>query len=244
MKQRHMEKRQLHRLGSCRGAAAIVEYTVVLPLCLFVVMFLLVAGYFLNERAVLDAAAHRSILIAQRYYSDPKFTVLADISADPAQDYVGYKRSTRGMQEIENDPYRFLKGSGSLEKMIQSAITDKAVSTIQTNRMFPFGDYLEEITETNVHVSGLEGILTKSITVTITEEYKFPAFLRMLGFQDTYVMQGVATTTVSAEPEVIRNIDMVIEIMEDFNADSFLEKVQGFFRKIGNFVGSLSGGEE
>lgn len=240
MKNREWIHKTHIKLHNSRGAASIVEYTIVLPICMFIVIFLFFAGYFLNERAVLDAAAHRSVLVAQKIYGDCKFSSFTDLNYADTVDYVGFKRSENDLSDISNQPYRYLFGSNKIAELIRTSVEKKAISCINNNQLFSLGNYIKD---TKVEVGPVEGLLVKSITVVITEEYKFPGMLRSIGFEGSYIMQGAATTTFTDQTELIHNIDLVVEFMEDIGANKFIEKIQGFFKKIGNFVKSLGGDE-
>ena len=240
MKNREWIHKIIKKLHNSRGAASVVEYTIVLPICMFIVIFLFFAGYFLNERAVLDAAAHRSVLVAQKIYGDSKFSSFTDLSYTDTVDYVGFKRNGSELTDISNKPYRYLFGSDKIKELVRASVEKKAISCIINNQLFSLGNYIKD---TKVEVGPVEGIVVKSVTVVITEEYKFPGLLRFIGFKGNYIMQGAATTTFSDQTELIHNIDLVVEFMEDIGADKFIDKIRGFFKKIGNFVTSL-GGEE
>lgn len=224
------------------GAASIVEYSIVLPLCLVVVMFLFLLAYFLNERAVLDAAAHRSVLVAEKLYFDPKFKQLADLDyAAMEKDYVGYKKQFESLenQEIRTEPYRFFLGNSEFKEYAEKCVEQKAISCVRNNQLFPLGDRVQNL---KVEKSEISYGLVKKVVVTITEEYHMPRLVTLIGLEQEYKMQVSATTSLSAEPELIRNIDLAMEVAEDTGVDKYLEKAKKVFSKIGNFVKSL--GEE
>lgn len=234
----------LKKLKDSRGGASIVEYTIVLPLCLFVVMFLFFAAYFLNERAVLDAAAHRSVLVAQKLYTDPKFISMADLSYTDDVDYVGYKRNGNTLQDAAevNKPYRFVFGTADFNATVKEAVKKKAESCVRTNQLFPLWE--SYIGDVEVSEPVVDGLIVKNVTVTVSESYEFPAFMQMIGLQGEYVMQGAATTSLSAEPELIRNIDLATQLLDRLDGgEDYMDKIKETLKKIGNFVTSLGEGD-
>lgn len=223
-----------------RGAASIVEYSIVLPLCLIVFMFLFLAGYFLCERAVLDAAAHRAVLVTQKLYSDARFKQISDLDFEDETDYVGYKRNSSEISETVNEPYRYFIGRGSLTDLAIDTMEKKAISCVEKNRLFPLGDKVGNLkADADFH----NGILIQTATVTITEEFTLPELVKLIGLDTKYEMKVTAKTSVSDISELINNIDFVMEIMEDLGADKYFEQLQDIFKKIGNFVKSLGGDE-
>ena len=66
-----------------KGSASILEYTLVLPVCLISVVVLFFTGYYLCYSAVLDAAADRVVLLVHNIYENTgKFD--ADFASDIA----------------------------------------------------------------------------------------------------------------------------------------------------------------
>lgn len=226
-----------------RGVASIVEYSIVLPLCLVAVMFLFLVAYFLNERAVLDAAAHRSVLVAEKLYFDPKFKVITDLDyVNMSEDYVGYKKKYTSFKDpaldgqIEAEQYRFFMGGSSFQKYAEQCVKQKALSCVANNQLFPLGDRVSDLQVETVEIT--TGPF-KKVSITITEEYHMPNLVKLIGLDTDYKMQVSATTGLSAEPELIRNIDLVLEVMEDYNLDDYLEKFKSVLEKVSNFVTSL-----
>lgn len=243
MKGRKQRKQMKKFLSEENGAASIVEYSIVLPLCLVAVMFLFLVAYFLNERAVLDAAAHRSVLVAEKLYFDPKFKVMTDLDyVNMTEDYVGYKKKYESFNDtgvqgnIEAEQYRFFLGGSSFKEYAEQCVKQKALSCVANNQLFPLGDRVQNLQVETVEITS--GTF-KKVSITITEEYHMPKLVKLIGLDTAYKMQVSATTGLSAEPELIRNIDLVLEIMEDFNVDDYLENFKTVLEKVSNFVTSL-----
>lgn len=231
-------------MKKCRGAAAIIEYTIVLPLCLVMVMVLLFLAYYMNERAVIDAAAHRSVLLAEKLYFDGKFKTVSELDyGHYAEDYVGYKKQNNSLnainwEDVDLKPYRFLFGKAEYDEYVKEKVKEKALSCVRQNQLFPLNETFHDLEVEKVEITGS---FSKKITVVIKEEFHLPDFVALLGLEQDHKMYASAMTSLSAQPELMRNIDLVGEIMEEFEADKYLERFKTVLDKLKNFVGSLGG---
>lgn len=234
----HRMKVKITKAIKCQyGAASVVEYTLILPLCLVVFVFLFLAAYYLSEKAILDAAAHRAVLVAQRFYGDVQFKNFADTEFTDSIDYVGYKKKTGDVSEIKSEPYRYFLGRTNLKINVEEAMKAKAKNCVETNRLYSLGD---KVSDLYIDTSFVNGIFTKSATVTISETFHMPKIVKLIGIETEQEINVTAKSSVSDVTELISNIDFVMEVLEDVGADKYLENLKSFFKKIGNFVESLS----
>lgn len=240
MKNYNRCRNKFNMVKGCKGAAAIVEYTIILPLCLVVVMTLLFLGYFMNEGAVLEAAAHRSVLLAEKLYFDGKFKTVTELDYESyEEDYVGYKKQGTPMKDMDIKPYRFLFGKGDYETYTKERVKEKALSCVRNNQLFPMGDGFHGLEVETVDISG--GFIKKA-TVVIKEEFHLPKFVTLIGLEQDHCMYASAMTSLSSQPEFMRNIDLAFEIVEDVKLDGYLDRLKTVLDKIKNFVGSLGEG--
>jgi hypothetical protein len=218
------------------GAASIVEYSIVLPLCLVVLLFIFFVGYVLNQRALLDSAAHRGVLLAQQFYADPNYDVIVDLGlAAGDSDYAGHKERHE-FKDIgfENDPYRFLSKSYH-EDLIQTRMEEKIEHVVSRNQLFLLDDRLTDI---DVDIPGMEGFLNKSAEVEITQDFYLPLLLGHVKLEPVYTMTAKSRVTVTTPAEFVRNTDFVVDIIEDVTGTDVTEKLVTFFTKITDFFKS------
>ncbi|MDR0381849.1 MAG: pilus assembly protein [Oscillospiraceae bacterium] len=216
------------------AAASIVEYSIVLPLCLIVLLFIFFVGYVLNQRALLDSAAHRGVLLAQQYYADPNYNNIVDLGLTEAKrDYVGHKSYSMNVL-FENDPYRFLNKNYH-EDMIRERMEGKITSVIGKNQLFLLDNRL---TTFDVDIPGMEGFLNKSAEVTITQRFYLPLLLGHVNLEPVYTMTAKSRVTVTTPAEFVRNTDFVIDTIEKYTGTDVTEKLVTFFAKITDFFKS------
>lgn len=225
-------KTKLDKILEEKGSASIVEYSIVLPICLIVLLFIFTVGYMLNQRAVLDAAATRAILIAQKVYADPKYSeiILLDGSSEE-KDIVGYKDRDTLNKKIESDPYRYFFNNYKSD-MISNLIEKKVLDIVKKNQLVQLDPRVSEVTVT---VPSIEGILWKKASVVVKQDYYVPILLGHLKIYSGIQMVSKASVAIVSPAELLRNVDFVVDIVEDVSGNDVTQTLVDFFGKISSF---------
>ena len=228
--------KQLKYIKDERGSASIIEYSMILPICFIVILFIFIVGFFLNQRALLDSAANRSILIAQKVYADPKYTKLVSMDFDADEDMLGIKDLDNSFnRRFKNDPYRFLSNKYKEDEM--NTLTSKKVeSIVKSNQLFVLDNRVGKLT---VHPLKVEGIIPKKATLVLQQRFYVPLLLGHLSIDSGVDMYAKASITIVSPPELIRNTDLVIDTIEDITGKDditgslirMFDKVSRFFEK-------------
>lgn len=216
-----------------KASASIVEYTIVLPICLLVIGFLFVAAYFMNERALLDAAVERGVLDAQKIFADPNSSDVMDFSPG-GYEKPGYSVKKKiNWANIESDPYRFLNNKYNYGKLSQK-VTDKIKKTVEDCGLANDGEWFDNA---KIECSKVEGFLSKSITVTVRQKFDMP-FIPLI-MKDSSLFDVEITSSASmpivCPTEFLRNVDFVSDTIERYTEVNIADKIKGFFDKITNF---------
>lgn len=176
-----------------RGAATILEYTIVLPLVMAIVFALIFVGYVQHQKALLESAVSRGAIYAQRISQDPNFIRIE--SDDRVRN-----------SDLINEPYRYLFRKSAPMPSVEKFVVD----IIENNRIFK--DTIPVVT-----VEEKAGI-TRKITVSAAQDYNVPVILPGLELPPVISISAESTVYVIQPAEFIRNTDLAVEIAESVSA--------------------------
>lgn len=217
-----------------QGAATIVEYSIVLPICLFIILFLFMTGFFLHQAAVLDAAAERGIIIAQKIYSDPNAEKVINFSETTNGKTVGYRKksATINSSNFTSDPYRYWDNNYN-SNSIKSNIEKKVKAVVESSQLLVSDQYLSK---PRVTYNGVSGIFFKTASVEITQSFSlFPSLMNLFDLEPTITLRGYASMKIDSQTEFIRNVDFVCDILDRFKVGEYIKQIQVVFSKISDF---------
>lgn len=206
-----------------KGAATLIEYAIILPIVLGVVLLLIFVGYTMHQKAVMESAAQRTAIYVARTISDPSYV---NITTSDGKKDVNDIVSIEILEEsILNNPYRYL----FLKK---EAITNSELDVadlIKKNQIF-----LD--TSPTVSIQLIPGIFSK-VVVTATQEYGVPKILERFEVPPIVKIETECVVYVNQPAEFIRNADYVIEIVTPIidKAGEIVEKLKGTVSKISFF---------
>lgn len=217
MKSRHV---QLAIKEEC-GAGTIIEYTIVFPIVLAVCMALILMGYTVHERAVLEGATARTALYAAKTMADQNYETITGTSAESDSLEITDIAITEG--SIETAPYRFLLGGvGSTENC-----EDYCTKLIRKNQLF--------MTSTPTVSVKKSGVVFTKVTVTAKQEFKVPVF-PMLDLPSVVDIESTSTAYVNEPAEFIRNADLAIDVVKAIDEKvGISEKISELGSKFKNF---------
>lgn len=179
-----------------KGAATILEYSIVLPIVLGAVLLLIFLGFSMQQKAVMEAACQRIAIYATRAIADPSYDNIA--SPNYSNDSNEIESATITKDSIVNAPYRYLLPSGGSMSEMETALAE----LIRHNQIFTD-------TAPSVSVKKVNGIFTK-VQVSATQEFSIP---KIFGFElDPIITIHSDCTMYATEPaELIRNADLMID---------------------------------
>ncbi|MDD5934648.1 MAG: TadE/TadG family type IV pilus assembly protein [Clostridiales bacterium] len=225
-------KSLINRLKDEKGFA-IVEATLIFPVVFFVLFFIIFIGniYFLMSQ--IDSMAIRHCINGAESIADPMYYDMA-------------KEETDVTKLIDKSiyPYRYLFGeigNGSIntaEKNIKEDI----------NKEFKDGlvilwDYMKPMisSDDDIKVECDNYFIYSKFTVDIS--YKVPFPLKLFDNEPITMFRRTAHAEVSVNdsPEFVRNVDMVVDLLED---SKFGEKIKSLFSKVSEFLNKVKGSGE
>jgi len=192
------------------GAATIIEMTLIFPLVLLVMTFLLYTGFYIMQSVVLYNDAQRIAMAAAReaaipgyshLYQDKGVTSVADFEQTPPTD-----RASIGTVMKVHRLYRYW-GNGFLPNEDKRRLEENMVKLAQDSAFVVGGDVRCTITPSN-------HFLNQQIQVRVVKEIEVPDLLEAIGVADDLNIDVTATAVVSDPAEFIRNSNMVFDLAE------------------------------
>jgi len=211
------------------GSASVLEFTIVLPLCMFVVGALIIFGLYLCMYAVLDSAADRAVIIIRSIYSDPNYLKIADHGLDDSTfDYIGIKERRDLYGRCGSEPYRFLSGGYDREQA-QQAAAKKVRNIIVKSSFLSIGQGAPEI---DISFSEEAHLLGKRIYVTVSWKVHLPGLFGKLLGESSVAMKVSSEALLSCPPEMIRNTDFALDLVRRFSGVDIRDKIEGIASKV------------
>lgn len=204
------------------GGLAIVEATILLPVCMIMVIALYYAAIFMCQKANLQANLQNALIYYKNVESDTYMEAFDKMACVSADGMVSAEGSSYG-RPAYLFPYRFFGMS------FDSASFESFFKSMCGNMFFDDGSNVQlTANETNY-------VVYKAITATAVQTVKPAVSLAMVGVDDEMTISVMGTVVVSDADEFIRNTDFVIDIVEDTAfgeaAGSLVDKATDFYNR-------------
>ena len=219
-----------------RGAATIMEYAIVLPICLLIILFIFTVGFFLNQQALLDSAAERGVLLVQRMYTDANAGEVLDMNSGTGFYEAGYQKRAGNQNTYDYDPYRFW-GSNYKNDEISELVETRVEEIVKQGQ----SDYIALfLSEPKASYQNNGGLIAKSVEVTVKQDFRlFPGLTKLLWGPEKTTITGRATMHVISQTEFVRNVDFISDVLHRFpvvdqtlnRISSALDKITSLFTK-------------
>lgn len=194
------------------GASSVIEMTLIFPLVLFVMGFLIYMGSYVMQSVTIYNDAQRIAVAASREAGIPGYenlyqgagvTSKADFNwpdgVAPSLDVINAIMS-------EHDPYRYW-GNNILDS--------SEVSTLETNleRLVANNSFLAS-SNVDCTITTTNNILNQQVQVRVIKYISAPQLFQALGLADNISIDVTATAVVGDPAEFIRNTNMVFDLAE------------------------------
>ncbi len=207
------------------GAGTIIEYTIVLPIVMAVIMVLLFTGYIIHDRATMEASAERVALYIAKTIADTNYETFVDNGDFTASEIDSISISP---DRIENDPYRYLFGAFA---NIDSHSYARSVEAMVHSNQFIHNDTVKAAVS-------LEGLIFRKVKIVVTERYEMPTFLASLNIP-ICTIRTEAVAYINEPAEFVRNADLTFELIRKVaDATGITEKLSELKSKISFFTNS------
>lgn len=217
------------KLHNERGAMVIVEATIVFPVMLFVLLFIIFIGNTYYEQAKVDDIVLRYAIKGAQYVADP-FKQSMEKGNVPTN-----------TKEIMLAPYRYLPLLSDFGYIsdVEKELSKRVTNEIKQGGMIFFNNANARI------VGGEDGniarfenhVLYSTFVVQVQYQIKFP--IRFLGEERPTIVNltSRAEVPVNDQTEFIRNVDMAVDLLQ---GTSFGNTISSMFKKINGFIEKLS----
>ena len=166
----------------------------------------------------------------------------AEYIADPFQ--YGMEKGSgvpTDVKALDIEPYRYIIGSftnGSISE-VEKNISEEVREEINNSTLIFFSNSKANYVGTdNDQIATFKNyVIYSTFVVQVNYEIKFP--IRFLGSESPTIIKlsSRAEVPVSDSPELIRNVDMVVDLLDGTSTG---DTIKGIFEKINGFIGQFS----
>lgn len=223
----------IKKLRGNRGATTIVEATIVFPIVILVLIFLIYFGNAYFIKAQVASAVQMYAIRGANYCADPILQSIRENDKIPA------------VKNLKSNPYRYiigglLGGIDDIEKTIENQVKSELTGKKSTffKNMTPTVKAQTDSKGNTLPIAHYNNyIIYATFTVQVAYEVKIP--VRMLGQKNfpTIKINARAEMPINDSAEFIRNVDMVIDLTK---GTAVGQKITSMFKKINDFISNFA----
>ena len=203
----------------------IVEATIVFPVMLFVLFFIIFIGNLYYEQAKVDDIVLRAAIKGSQCVADPFEYEMLRTGVVPDD-----------VTKVDVKPYRYIFGDlkdieDKISAEVSNQIANGSLVFFSNSQAKVIGSDQPKIAKYN------NKILFSSFSVQVNYQIKFP--IRFIGENNPTILtlSSRAEVSVNDVPEFIRNVDMAVDLLDGTKAG---DTVKGIFDKINSFISKFS----
>lgn len=207
-------------IKSENGIVPIFEATIVFPIMFFVIIFMFLMGNVYMSKSYVDAVVHKEAVKIAAKCADPNL-----------EETLNNKKLNN--TKLKNMPYRYIF-QGQINDVINSS--KKEIRNIARNDFNSFFPRMAPSMENdNIKIKFENNLINYDLSVTadykITLPFRFIFADNVMSFNYT----AYANVPVTDSPELIRNVEMIIDYIQqtglDKKVDNVTNKIKGLFSK-------------
>lgn len=204
------------------GIVPIFEATIVFPIMFFVIIFMFLMGNVYMSKSYVDAVVHKEAVKIAAKCADPNL-----------EETLNNKKLNN--TKLKNMPYRYIF-QGQIKNVINSS--KKEIRSIARNDFNSFFPRMAPSMENDncIKIKFENNLINYDLSVTA--DYKITLPFKFI-FEDDVIMSfdytAYANVPVTDSPELIRNVEMIIDYIQQTGLDKKVEnvtnKIKGLFSK-------------
>lgn len=209
-------------IKSENGIVPIFEATIVFPIMFFVIIFMFLMGNVYMSKSYVDAVVHKEAVKIAAKCADPNLEETL-------------KNEKLNNTKLKNMPYRYIF-QGQIKNVINSS--KKEIRNIAENDFNSFFPRMAPSMENDncIKIKFENNLINYDLSVTA--DYKITLPFKFI-FADDVIMSfdytAYANVPVTDSPELIRNVEMIIDYIQQTGLDKKVEnvtnKIKGLFSK-------------
>lgn len=210
-------------IKSENGIVPIFEATIVFPIMFFVIIFMFLMGNVYMSKSYVDAVVHKEAVKIAAKCADPNF-----------EETLNNKKLNN--TKLKNMPYRYIF-QGQIKNVINSSKKEiRSIARNDFNSFFP--RMAPSMENDNIKIKFENNLINYDLSVTadykITLPFRFIFADNVMSFNYT----AYANVPVTDSPELIRNVEMIIDYIQQTGLDKKVEnvtnKIKGLFKRDSN----------
>ncbi len=236
-----------NRIKSETGAVQVVELTLIFPLVIMFMGFLIYAACYVMQGVIMFNEAQRIAVATSREAAIPGYRQLYNSTGGLTAnaDFGWTAGQTIGKDSVDlvmNDrrPYRYFMGNSFLRS------EDKSAFETNLENLIASGSFLAS-SNVDCTINPKNNFVSQTIEVVVTKQIATPALLHYIGLTDSLDITVKATAIVSDPAEFIRNTDMVFDLTDFLlnnikigdSGDTLAQKIQKFKDKFNSIKSKL-----
>lgn len=204
------------------GIVPIFEATIVFPIMFFVIIFMFLMGNVYMSKSYVDAVVHKEAVKIAAKCADPNLEETLN-------------NNKLNNTKLKNMPYRYIF-QGQIKNVINSSkkeIRNIARNDNDFNSFFP--RMAPSMENDNIKIKFENNLINYDLSVTA--DYKITLPFRFIFADDVMYFDytAYANVPVTDSPELIRNVEMIIDYIQQTGLDKKVEnvtnKIKGLFSK-------------
>lgn len=207
-------------IKSENGIVPIFEATIVFPIMFFVIIFMFLMGNVYMSKSYVDAVVHKEAVKIAAKCADPNLEETL-------------KNEKLNNTKLKNMPYRYIF-QGQINDVINSSKKEiRSIATNDFNSFFP--GMAPSMENDNIKIKFENNLINYDLSVTA--DYKITLPFRFIFADDVMYFDytAYANVPVTDSPELIRNVEMIIDYIQQTGLDKKVEnvtnKIKGLFKR-------------
>lgn len=203
------------------GIVPIFEATIVFPIMFFVIIFMFLMGNVYMSKSYVDAFVHKEAVKIAAKCADPNL-----------EETLNNKKLNN--TKLKNMPYRYIF-QGQINDVINSS--KKEIRNIATNDFNSFFPGMAPSMDNDNCIKIKFGNNLINYDLSVTADYKITLPFKFIFADDvmSFDYTAYANVPVTDSPELIRNVEMIIDYIQQTGLDKKVEnvtnKIKGLFSK-------------
>ena len=200
----------IQNIGDERGASSVIEMTLIFPLVMIIVLFLLFIGsYILQSVSIYNDAQRLAVIAAheaqmpgyEHFFDEGGITTKADFNWKDG--YTPGKAVINTVMKV-HDPYRYW-GTGFLKASNKANLETALEELIESHSFLARSDV-----ECTIQADNL--FLVQRVKVNVVKKVQLPKMFSQLGLQGVFDIDVTAIAVVNDSSNFIRNTDIVFDL--------------------------------